>query len=142
MDRVEHEGRIVAVDQYSIKVEIISKSACSACHAKGVCSAAEAVSKMVDVPVTVGMLAQHYEIGEEVILSLKQSMGMNATILAYGIPLLVLVATMIIASGCGANDLWVGIFSIISVIFYYLVLSFFKDKLSNDFTFTIAKQTK
>ena len=33
-DKIAHEGRIVAIDPQLTTVEIISESACSACHAK------------------------------------------------------------------------------------------------------------
>ena len=33
-ERIEHEGRVIAVDKDYISVEIVNKSACAACHAR------------------------------------------------------------------------------------------------------------
>lgn len=139
MEQVEHEGRIIEITQDVIRVEILSKSACASCHAKGVCSASEVKVKIVDVPLTIGTLSQHFEEGEVVNVVLKPSLGMKATILAYGVPLLVLLAAIVVSSKCGATELWTGLWGIISVAAYYVVLSFFKNRLSRTFTFSIAK---
>ena len=48
---VSHKGRVVEVGQDVIQVEIISSSACSSCHAAGLCTMSEAVKKIVEVPV-------------------------------------------------------------------------------------------
>jgi len=53
--------------------------------------------------------------------------------------LFVLLSAMIVASKCGAPELYVGLFGIAGVIFYYLVLFFFRKKLARVFTFSIEK---
>ena len=49
-EEVSHRGRVLSVDAEKIRVEIISSSACTSCHAAGLCSMSEAVKKIVDVP--------------------------------------------------------------------------------------------
>ena len=48
-ERIEHEGRVIAVDKDYISVEIVNKSACANCHAKGVCGASDEAVKVVEV---------------------------------------------------------------------------------------------
>ena len=69
---VSHKGRVTAVTPQLTTVEIVSESACSACHAKGLCSLGEQQTKIVEVP-TSGwdMLSP----GDEVEVLLKASMG-------------------------------------------------------------------
>jgi len=139
IDRVDHEGKVVEITADTISVEIINKSACAACHAKGVCIASDAASKIIEIPYTLGTLSQHFEVGEKVNVSLRSSLGMRATIFAYGVPLALLLIILIVASKCGAGELWTGLWGIIGVAAYYVVLSFFKNKLSKVFTFSIDK---
>ena len=42
---IEHEGIIEHIDGNHIKVRILQQSACSACHAKGYCTAADSSEK-------------------------------------------------------------------------------------------------
>ena len=137
--RITHEGIITSIGETSIQVEIIDKSACAQCHAKGVCSVSEEKTKTVDVPLTIGNMSAHYEVGDKVLVVLSSSLGFKAVIYAYGVPLVLLLAAMLISSLCGLAELYVGLTGIGVVIFYYLVLAFFKDKLSRVFTFSIQK---
>lgn len=141
IDRVDHEGKVVEITADTISVEIINKSACAACHAKGVCAASEAASKIIEIPYTIETLSQDFEVGETVNVSLRPSLGMRATILAYGVPLVLLLAIIIAASKCGLNELWTGLCGIIGVAAYYAVLALFRNRLSRVFTFTIHKLT-
>lgn len=137
--RVTHEGVITSVGEYSYQVEITSKSACAECHAKGVCSASEQEKKTVEVPLTIGNMSAGYEVGERVLVTLSSSMGFKAVIYAYGVPLVLLLVAMLVSSLCGLSELYVGLVGIGVVIIYYLALSFFKDRLSKVFTFSIEK---
>ena len=74
-EEVSHRGRVLSVDAEKIRVEIISSSACTSCHAAGLCSMSEAVKKIVDVPVFGN---SGYAPGDEVELVLTASMGMKA----------------------------------------------------------------
>lgn len=137
--RIEHIGKVVGIFEDYIRVEIVDKSACASCHAKGVCSASEESVKYVEVPLTIGTVSRHYEEGEEVVVVMSSSLGLKAAFLAYGVPLFALLSAMTVASLCGASELYVGLFGISVVIFYYIVLFFFRRKLKRVFTFSIEK---
>ena len=137
--RISHEGIITAIDESIARVEIINKSACAECHAKAVCSASDEQVKTIDVPLTLASLSSHFQVGDRVLVILSSSLGTKAVFYAYGIPLILLLVAMLTASACGLAELYVGLCGIGVVIFYYLVLAFFKDKLSKVFTFSIEK---
>ena len=137
--RVTHEGVITSVGEASYQVEIISQSACAECHAKGVCSAADQKTKTVEVPLTIGNMSSLLEVGDRVLVTLSSSLGFKAVLYAYGVPLVLLLISMLVASQCGLSELYVGLTGIGVVIFYYLVLAFFKNKLTRVFTFSIQK---
>ena len=46
---VSHKGTIIEITEGNIKVEILNKSMCAACHAKGFCSAGDTKDKVIDV---------------------------------------------------------------------------------------------
>lgn len=137
LDRVEHEGKIIEISENFISVEIVNKSACAACHAKGVCAASDEKIKVIEVPLTIGTLTEDYKVGDTVNVVMRGSLGLKAIVLAYVVPLLVLVASILILSLCHLHEATVGLCSVGAVALYYLVLFFFRHKLSKIFTFYI-----
>ena len=120
----------------STTVEIISSSACSACHASGVCGMSEYTKKAVEVPTRAW---ENFTPGEEVNVVLKASMGHKAVWLAYVLPLLVLVAVLMGTLALGAGELTAGLGAIAGVALYYLFLWLFRDRLRNEYVFTIER---
>ena len=141
-DRIEHEGKVIAVDKDYISVEIVNKSACAACHAKAVCGAADQSVKVVEVAQDISTLAADYQVGETVNVVMSAAMGTQAIWLGYVVPLIVLMASILVFSLCGAGELLMGLGSLGVVALYYLVLFFFRNKISKRFIFSIEKQPK
>ena len=137
--RIEHEGRIVEMDAQTISVEIVNKSACAACHAKGVCGASEEQVRTIVIPQTLATATAGYQVGDSVKLVLSATLGMKAVILAYGLPLLVLVAAIFVFSALGLQQLHVGLFSLAAVAVYYIFFAIFRDKLDKEFVFHIEQ---
>lgn len=134
MEKVSHKGRIVQVTPAVTTVEIISESACSACHAAGICGMSEYTKKAIEVPTRPW---ESFEPGQEVSVVLKASMGHKAVWLAYVAPLVVLLAVLLGLLAAGAGELAAGLSGIGGVALYYLVLWLFRDKLRNEYIFTI-----
>ena len=141
-DRIEHEGRVVAVDKDYISVEIVNKSACAACHAKGVCGASEESIKVVDVAQDIKTLTEDYQVGETVNVVMSSAMGTQAIWLAYVVPLVVLMLSILVFSLCGAGELLMGLGSLGVVALYYVGLFLYRNKISKIFIFSIEKQPK
>ena len=136
METVSHRGKVVQVTPEFTTVEIISSSACSACHASGVCGMSEYTKKAVEVPTKAW---ENFTPGEEVNVVLKASMGHKAVWLAYVLPLLVLVAVLMGTLALGAGELAAGLGAIAGVAIYYLFLWLFRDRLRNEYVFTIER---
>jgi len=136
METVSHRGKVVQVTPEFTTVEIISSSACSACHASGVCGMSEYTKKAVEVPTRAW---ENFTPGEEVNVVLKSSMGHKAVWLAYVLPLLVLVAVLMGTLALGAGELTAGLGAIAGVAIYYLFLWLFRDRLRNEYVFTIER---
>ena len=134
MEEIRHSGRIVDIDPAVTKVEIIRSSACSACHAKELCGFSEEEKKIVEVA-TSGF--QPHNIGDEVVLCMKRSMGMKAVWIAYVIPLVILMVAVLSINTCGFGELATGLGAIAAVAVYYIVILCCRKRLSNEFIFYI-----
>ena len=134
MDEISHTGRIVSIDKYVTEVEIIRHSACGECHARALCGYSSDEKKIVPVPTDAFAMRK---VGDEVELCMKKSMGTKAVLISYVFPLIVLLLTLLITKSCGMGELWSGLSAIASVVVYYVVTFFFRDKLKNQFEFYI-----
>jgi sigma-E factor negative regulatory protein RseC len=141
-ERIEHEGRVIAVDKDYISVEIVNKSACASCHAKGVCGASDEAVKVVEVAQSFATLADDYQVGETVNVVMSSAMGTQAIWIAYVVPLIVLMASILVFSLCGASELWMGLGSLGVVALYYLGVYLMRNRISKIFIFSIEKQPK
>lgn len=136
-DIIKHRGRVERVDGSHVVVRIIQISACSACSIKGHCNASESKEKLIDVY----EVNASYQVGEEVMLCGTTSMGMQAILLAFGVPLVILLVALGIAMHITEGDALVSsLVGLLSIVPYYLVIHFSKNKLEKTFSFIIEKQ--
>lgn len=133
---VFHKGRIVSVTPELTTVEIVSESACSACHAKGLCGLGESKTKAVQLP-TSGW--NDYKEGDEVTLVLKASMGHKAVWIAYVIPLFILVGALLAALACGIGEVLSGVCAILALAVYYFIVWMLRGRLKNEYIFNIKR---
>lgn len=139
IEKIEHEGIISEISDNFITVEIVNKSACAACHAKGVCIAGEEETRYVDVPYSISSLVEDFKVGDKVNLVLNQSLGVTAVFISYAVPLVIFILLLLILSNIGLNELMVGLLSLAGVAVYYLFVFLFRDRLERIFTFSIEK---
>jgi positive regulator of sigma E activity len=133
---ISHTGLIKSIDGNNIKVMILSKSACSACHSKGMCNMSEMEEKIIDI---YNNDHNNYNVGDSVEVLMSLSMGNKAILLGYGIPFIVLLTSLIVFNKIFDNEGLAGLFTIIALIFYYLILSIFRKRISKTFTFKIKR---
>ena len=131
---ISHRGRIVSVTPEFTTVEIVSESACAACHARGLCSLGDSKVKQVEVP-TRGW--DNYTVGQEVSVVLRATMGHQAVWLAYVVPLLILVAALLGILSAGGSELLAGLGAIGAVAAYYGVIWLLRDRLRKEYVFNI-----
>ena len=128
-ESVSHKGKIVRITPQVTTVSILQHSACGECHAAGLCGMADLAEKTVEVPTD--PYAFH-NVGDEVEVLLKASMGMKAVWLCYAIPLVILGLMAVHVSEVPAGLAGLGAIGL-----YYLLLYLFRDKLKNEYIFTI-----
>ena len=134
-DVIKHDGVVDSIEGNCIHVRIVQASACAACGAKSLCSAAESKEKIVDV---YGADITAYQVGQRVMVEGAAAMGMKAVRLAFLFPLVLLVAAvamvMWLADG---NEALAALAALLELTIYFFLLFANKKKLAREFTFTI-----
>lgn len=133
---VSHKGRIVRMTPQLTTVVIEQHAACGSCHAAGLCGMADMAEKAVELPTDPYAT---YGVGDEVDIVLKATMGMKAVWLAYFIPLLVLLAVILGLIALGVGEVVSGVAGIAAVGVYYFLLWLFRERLRNEYIFTIKR---
>ena len=135
-DDINHEGIIKDIEEGFITVEILNKSACSVCHAKGVCTLGDEKIKEIEIDTT-GL--ELFEIGERVNVVMKKSMGFKALWISYLTPLIILLVLLVSLSALNVPELITGLTIIAAISLYYFIIWMLRDKLKREFIFTIEK---
>ena len=131
-NEIVHSGKIIEINPDFTTVEIMVSSACSECHAKGLCGLSEMEEKVIMVP------TDPYEprkIGDIVQVKTKMTMGLKAVWISYVIPLAVLMILILSLSAVIENEFLRGGIAIAGVGLYYFVIWLLKDRLSDQFEF-------
>lgn len=133
-DSISHKGKIVSVTPRTTAVEFTTYSACSSCHAAGLCGMSEYKEKVVEVPTSP---YSSYSVGDEVEVVLESSMGLKAVWIAYVVPVLLLMAAILIATKMDLGELVSALIGLGVVALYYFVIWLFRGKLENEYIFRI-----
>ncbi|MBQ7222857.1 MAG: SoxR reducing system RseC family protein [Bacteroidales bacterium] len=139
VDKIEHEGTVIEIGKDTITVEIVNKSACATCHAKGVCNASDESVRVIEIPYTISSLVEEYQVGEKVNVVLGSYLGISAVFLAYVLPLLLLILSIVLLPAAGLSELHTGLASLGIVAVYYIFLSLFRNRLDRVYSFSIEK---
>ena len=134
IEQVMHTGKVVSMTPTMTTVQIVSQSACSECHAAGLCGLSEYTEKAIEVPTSPSAT---YGVGDEVQVVLKASMGFKAVWIAYFLPLVVLLAIALGLIALGVSEVVAGLAGIGAVALYYLIVWLRRDRLRNEYVFTI-----
>lgn len=132
---IDHDGIIEHIERDVAHVKINSESACAACHAKGVCGAADQQEKYLDIP----LKGADYHTGETVRVQVARRLGFKAVALGYIYPFLLLMGVLVVLISTGVSELRAGLFALLSLLPYYLVLYLSRKRIETKFTFSIQK---
>ena len=133
-EQVMHTGQVVSMTPQTTTVRIVSHSACSSCHAASLCGLSEYAEKAIEVPTSPSAT---YGVGDEVKVVLKASMGFKAVWIAYFLPLVVLLAITLGLIALGVPEVVSGLAGLGAVALYYLIVWLRRDRLRNEYVFTI-----
>lgn len=132
---IQHRGIVKNIENNTVFVRIEQQSACSACHARSACLASDKAEKIIEVTGDGNL----FEPGEEVVVSVRSSMGIRAVVLAFVLPF-ILVVTVVFAGIGLTGDESIGGLAGLAVLFpYYILIYLFRNKINKRFLFTVSK---
>ena len=133
-ETISHEGVVTKITDDELEIKILAQSACAACHAKSACGMGEQAEKILTVPRPKG---KDFAINQKVNVRMAIGQGNKAAVLAYLIPILLLLAVLFTCLGLGVNEGLSALISIVALVPYYIVLYLKRDKLRKQFDYTI-----
>ncbi len=134
-DIIDHLGIVESIEDRHVRVRIVQSSACSGCHAKSLCASAESKEKIIDIweADTEGL-----NVGDEVRVCASLSMGRNAVVLAFIVPLVLMVVWMVVALLVLHLSELAAIGGVLAVLLiYYIGIGAMRNRLKRTFSFWI-----
>ena len=133
-ETVSHEGLVTKITDDELEIKILAQSACAACHAKSACGMSEQSEKILTVPRPKG---RDFALMQKVNVTMGIGQGNKAAVLAYLIPIVLLLAVLFLCLGLGLSEGLSALISIVSLIPYYSILYIQRDKLKRRFEYRI-----
>ena len=134
--QISHIGKVVAVDDGEISVLVERGDACSHCESKKACAIMTSTDQTMKIK---DKNCQNYSVGESVNVSINTSLGLKAVMLAYVLPLLVLMLSLAVGFCCFSSELLQVFVALIPTVCYYIVLYQFRHKIEQQFSLTVSK---
>ena len=130
------QGKVKEIKNNILFIEIERHTACASCHAKTMCIPFDKKNEVISIPVT---HPDGFQVGENIQLTLKQSMGTKAVIIAYLCPFLILSSGLFLIYYFTKNELLsVGV-AFAATTLYFILLKRIDSRMKKRFTFMVNK---
>ncbi|MBR4146724.1 MAG: SoxR reducing system RseC family protein [Bacteroidales bacterium] len=133
-ETISHEGVITKITDDTLEIKITAMSACAACHAKSACTMSDQAEKVLTVP---RPDRQEFHLFQKVNVIMAVGQGNKAAVLAYLIPIVLLLAVLFTCLGIGLGEGLSALIGIAALIPYYFVLYLRRDKIKRQFEYRI-----
>ena len=131
--RVSHEGTVINVADGKVSVKIEVKSACSACHAKSMCSVSELSEKVIEA-----LPAESVSVGDSVVVEMEEKFGLKAVFYVFFIPFVLMASTLFVSANFVSEAL-AALFSLLVLAPYAMLLMLLKPYFAKQFVFVCRK---
>lgn len=118
-----------------VRVRIVQTSACASCKIASHCNASEQKEKVIDV--FDSQASEVYKRGDNVVVMISQRVGMNAVLVGFVLPFLVLVLALFITLNITGKESLAALISLCALLSYYLCVYFCRGRLRKKLSFTI-----
>ena len=132
---ISHEGIVTKITDDELEIKILAQSACAACHAKSACGMGEQAEKILTVP---RPKDKDFALMQKVNVKMAIGQGNKAAVLAYLIPIILLLAVLFVCLGLGLNEGLSALLGIVALIPYYIVLYLRRDNFKKKFEYIIT----
>ena len=135
-ESIRHSGVIERIENDVVFVKIVQLSACSGCQAKSLCKISESKEKIVEVRVPD---VTAYKVGDPVVVTGTASQGAKAVVLAFGLPLIILLSVLIVLTQVTGDEAKSALIALLIMVPYYAVLYICRNRIKRVFQFSIRK---
>ena len=132
-----HDGTVIAVSPNLVKVQMQVVSACASCEAHARCTFAEKKDKTVDINTAHW---QQYAPGDPVTVVINSNRGLQAVLIAYVMPALLVLAVFALLCSLHLPEVWVALAALLAAGLYAVALYLMRNKLQRRFTFALKKK--
>ena len=132
---IAQKGTVEEVSAHRIKVRIQQETACGHCSARGICNLSDTSEKIIEI----NDHAPELKTGDPVEITITRNMGNMAVVLAYLFPFLLVISVLLLFNALGIKEWLTGVIALGSLVPYYFILYFFRDRLKKHFTFSVRK---
>ncbi len=132
---VTHSGMVQNISDGRALVSIIAKSACISCQIKGSCSLSDVEEKIIEVDLYED--DKDIKVGAQVTVEMKESLGTWAVLLGYVFPFLLVFISLVIFTFIGLDEGLAGLFSVLVLAPYYIIMYLSSRFLRKRFTYRI-----
>jgi positive regulator of sigma E activity len=129
---IEHEGIVRVSDEKSVTVLLSPLIACKGCHSENSCGMNGNSEKVVRITGKFNVRP-----GDQVVVTMKQSLGYSALFIGYILPLLTVLVSLVILMSIPVNELIAGIISVGVLIPYYSGLFVYRKYIDKKFSFNL-----
>ncbi len=133
-ESISHEGIVTKITDDELEIKILAQSACAACHAKSACGMGEQAEKILTVP---RPKDKDFTLNQKVNVKMSIGQGNKAAVLAYLIPIMLLLAVLFTCLGLGLGEGLSALLGILALVPYYVVLYLRRDKLKQKFEYNV-----
>lgn len=134
-NNITHDGVVIKTEGTQVTVRFVQSSACSGCHAKGICSSQDSTEKIV----VVESYGVPYQVGEAVNIIVSNRMAWQAVLFAFAIPLVLALGLLFGLVTC-FGELAGCLATLGALALYYVVLFLFRHRLGSKVEFTLERR--
>jgi sigma-E factor negative regulatory protein RseC len=130
-----HPATVTDVKHGTVQVQLHVVSACASCEAHGRCGFADSKEKIMDIDTPQW---QQYRVGDPVTVTINANRGLQAVLIAYILPALLLLATFVALTALHLSEGWVALLTLLVVALYGVLLYTLRHRLQRKFTMSIS----
>lgn len=131
----EHRAVVEQIMSHAVRVSIVQETACATCVAAQLCNSSEKKQKTMDIVCD----TSQYRVGQEVTIVGSLGLGLKATLLAYVVPLFIMMTVLIGVNFMTGSESVAAVACLFTLTIYCGGLYLFRDKLQRTFQFRIVK---
>lgn len=133
---IRQSATVIRADASEIEVEVCRPEACAACKAKSVCSEGGGQGKRM----TLVNDGQGYRVGEQVTLVMRRSSGLKAVLIAYLLPVFLIVAALLVFQATNVKETEAALLTLGILGLYFVVVRLLRGRIKRELTIEIEKE--